>query len=261
MAFADPQPSDSELAAIYTPRYFEPFGLKSECQQAYRGMKRAWFVRLLGLAEAYAAPSRLLDVGSGPGDLLAVGRSRGWDVQGIEPNPFAVAVSDTVVPGATFQGSLADFDGHVGAFGLVTCCDVLEHVRDPSDELIRMRRALRPGGCVLLTTIDSAGWQARLTGARWIHYLPEHLWYFNRESLTRLVIQAGLDVVHWEVPRKVFNLRYILGIFAHHSSSPTWRRVWDGLLRMIPEFAQSALLPGLPEGQLLIAKKPCGRGV
>jgi SAM-dependent methyltransferase len=256
LAFAEPQPSEPELAAIYSAKYFEPFGYDPERQSLYRQMKQAWFSRLLGVAERHVVPGRLVDVGTGLGDLLTVGRSRGWNVQGVDPNEFAVDAAEEVVPRATFHGDLVRFGGEPDRFDLATFCDVLEHVRDPLRELREAARILRPGGYLLITTIDAGGWQACLAGRRWIHFLPEHLWYFNRESLTRLVATAGFEVAHWEVPRKIFNLRYVLGIFAHHSQSRQWKGVWSRILNAIPGFAQSALLPGLPEGQLLLARKP-----
>jgi SAM-dependent methyltransferase len=260
LTYADPQPTDGDLAAIYDAEYYAPFGYDPERQSLYRGMKQAWFWRLLSMAERHVASGRLLDVGSGLGDLLAVAESRGWHARGVEPNAFAVGQAEGVIPGTTFCGDLAQFAGDAGAFDLITFCDVLEHLRDPLGELHEALRILRPGGYLLVTTIDAGGWQARLSGRRWVHFLPEHLWYFNRDTLTRLAAVAGFEVVHWEVPRKIFNLRYVLTIFAHHSQSRHWRRLWNGMLKVIPTWAQSALMPGLPEGQLLLARKPGQQG-
>jgi 2-polyprenyl-3-methyl-5-hydroxy-6-metoxy-1,4-benzoquinol methylase len=259
LGFADPQPDDAELAAIYSHNYYAPFGYDPVGQDRYRRMKQGWFARLLALAESHSAPGKLLDVGSGLGDLLVVGRLRGWTVHAVEPNSFARIQAEGVAPGTRIATSVSEFEGAGELFNLVTCCDVLEHVRDPLDELRQMHRRLVPGGILLITTIDADGWQARLSGERWIHYLREHLWYFNRQTLTRLVEVAGFEVVHWEVPRKIFNLRYVFGIFAHHSQKRFWRGAWNAALQATPKFAQSLLLPGMPEGQLLIAKKSAGR--
>src|SRR5882724_7284837 len=76
LAFVHPQPTDSELEAIYTEKYYEPFGFSSDHQLSYRLMKQTWFDRLLGIAEGYVSVGKLLDVGSGLGDLLAVGIMR-----------------------------------------------------------------------------------------------------------------------------------------------------------------------------------------
>ena len=252
--FAHPQPSEAELAAIYDDAYYRPFGYDEKDHSGYRRLRRAWFDRVLTVAESYLTPGKLLDVGSGLGDLLAAARARGWEACGVETNAFAVNEAERAVPGATFHGCLADFHAADG-FDLVTCCDTLEHVRDPVGELRRIRAALRPNGWLLIATVNIGGWQARLSGRRWIHFLREHLWYFDRRSLLRLVEGAGFEVVDWRVPRKVFNLRYIAGIFAHHSRSGLCRAAWREIIKSAPQAVLSAHCPGLPEGQLLVARR------
>src|SRR6516225_5742667 len=51
LTYADPQPTDGDLAAIYDAEYYAPFGYDPERQSLYRGMKQAWFWRLLSMAE------------------------------------------------------------------------------------------------------------------------------------------------------------------------------------------------------------------
>ena len=102
LIFTHPQPEDAELAAIYDADYFQAFGYGSNPDE-YRRMKQAGFRRLLAAAERFVAPGRLLDIGCGLGDLLFVAQSRGWDVTGLEPNPFAIARANELVPAATVR--------------------------------------------------------------------------------------------------------------------------------------------------------------
>lgn len=255
LAFADPQPDDAELEAIYDAQYYEPFGYLPGDEWDYRAMKQAGFARLLRVAETQFAPGSLLDVGSALGDLMVVAKRRGWEVRGVELNPFAVAQAERVLPCASFLGSLQDMPASQGSFDLITCLDVLEHLRRPDESLRRMHELLRPGGGLLIATIDAGGWLARLSGPRWVHFHRDHLWYFNRETLTRMVQAAGFEVLRWEVPPKVFNLRYIFGILAHHAKARLWKWIWAMGLRWLPNSLLSRHWPALPEGQLLLARK------
>jgi SAM-dependent methyltransferase len=83
-------------------------------------------------------------------------------------------------------------------FDLVLCAETLEHVRDVQLLLSEVRRVLRPGGTLAVTTPA----HNRLTGFRILirgfdrcfDPLSPHLRFFSRRSLTRLLDEMGFDV-------------------------------------------------------------------
>ena len=273
MVFCDPQPSADELAGIYDGDYYQTFGYRASNRDAYRTMKQISCERLLkrlgkrlGTDTSFTVVAnagsvghgRLLDVGSALGDLISVARLGGWDVTGIEPNVYAAAEADRLIPGATFCGTLDQFDGEPAAFGAITCCDVLEHLRRPDVELRRMFELLRPGGELLITTVDVRGWQSRLFGSRWVHYHRDHLWYFSRQTLARMAAAAGFEVVKCGPASKTFNLDYILGILSAQSNFGLQQRVAKLGLSVLPRSWLRKTLPPLREGLLLVARRPFG---
>jgi SAM-dependent methyltransferase len=151
------------------------------------------FVHSLGQAE------RALDLGCGDGrlsdeldalklfaadvSLLALERARlrlGADVQLVELEPDApLPLEDT-------------------QFDLVLCAETLEHVRDVQLLLSEVRRVLRPGGTLAVTTPA----HTRLTGLKLLvrgfengfDPLSPHLRFFSKRSLLRLLGELGYDV-------------------------------------------------------------------
>ncbi|WP_214370160.1 methyltransferase domain-containing protein [Pseudonocardia sp. H11422] len=116
-----------------------------------------------------APGERALDVGTGPGQLLAAMAARvGPDglARGVDPSPAMVAMARercaglpaTAVTegGVSGPGSLPD-----GPFDAVVSTQVLEYVADIPAALAEIHRVLRPGGRVLLldTDWDSVVWQ------------------------------------------------------------------------------------------------------
>jgi len=111
------------------------------------------------LREAYdlPAPTRILDVGCGPGRLLRPLAESGWDVTGVEPDPdYAVAAERVAqsIPGVRFRrAGLMELE-ESGAFDLVALVNgPLSYVLNPGDRgeaLRRCHRALRPGGVLFL---------------------------------------------------------------------------------------------------------------
>ena len=144
---------------------------------------------------------RILDVGCGPGFFLKLGKERGWDALGIEPNVQAAdharslgleVINDSL--GQAYVGQLGKFDVvHVGW--------VMEHLPDPVAFARLCYELLKPNG--LLCTIvandynplqqivrDQFGYQP------WWLVPPEHINYFSIDSLKHLLVSCGFEVMH-----------------------------------------------------------------
>jgi SAM-dependent methyltransferase len=224
----------------------------------YRAMKRVGAGRLLRKIERYAAPGRLLDVGSGLGDLLALAGRRGWDAWGVEPNAWAVERAEEVAPGRTFYGDLDKcvLAEEPAAFDAVTCLDVIEHLRRPLETLEMIRHCLRPGGLLAATTPNTDSWLRRWQGAKWVHFHVDHLWYFNRPSLTALAHRAGLEVLRCGPAWKTFTAKYLLSVFANSERGGWLSRMARCGLRWLPRGLAGQCLPPLCEGLFLLARRP-----
>jgi SAM-dependent methyltransferase len=137
-------------------------------------------------------PGRLLDVGSGRGDLGVT--LSDWDVTGLEPSPDACAEARARgVP--TIEGTLTT--AHVeGPFDALVFQHSLEHVAEPLDDLNSARELLAPGGLVLVSLPNFGSWHARRFGADWFHLdLPRHRSHFTAYGLATLLQRAGFGEV------------------------------------------------------------------
>jgi SAM-dependent methyltransferase len=84
-----------------------------------------------------------------------------------------------------------------GSFDLVLCAETLEHVRDVQLFLSEVRRVLRPGGTLALTTPAHSRLTAlRLVWRGWeseFEPLSPHLRFLTQRSLARLLDDLGFD--------------------------------------------------------------------
>jgi SAM-dependent methyltransferase len=104
---------------------------------------------------------RALDIGCGAGGVLArlaARRSVGF-VVGIDPSPEALHRAKTRVTRPLVRGSALDLPIDDGAFDLVTCFDVLQHLPPGREARAarEIRRVLAPGGRALIRT-NGRGW-------------------------------------------------------------------------------------------------------
>ena len=140
-------------------------------------------------------PGRLLDVGSGRGDLGLVLGERGWRVEGLEPSPDACQEARSRgVP--TTQGTLESSTKALGGdFDAALFQHSLEHVAEPADDLARASGLLRPGGLLIVSLPNFASTQARRFGSDWFHLdLPRHRTHFTPRGLERLLDRAGFAI-------------------------------------------------------------------
>lgn len=95
---------------------------------------------------------RLLEIGFGPGALLAWAREQGAEVAGSELNTESLAAAHAA--GIPLVGSDFERTGELGegAFDIVVAYDVFEHLDPPTlqAKLVAIDRALRPGGLLVL---------------------------------------------------------------------------------------------------------------
>lgn len=211
----DPIPSAAELDAFYAGAYMELIeagGRAPEIRRLLEGgpareAELAWMgatlyadveqaVRIDGVA------GRLLDVGCGTGDFLSHAASAGWSVRGIEPSRLAserARARGLDVFGGTLEAACGSHDGH--GYDAVTMLNVLEHVPDPVTYVRQCRSFLRPGGSLAIvvpndfTLLQEAARAAIGTDRRWWIAAPDHINYFDFDSLEALMRGEGFEVV------------------------------------------------------------------
>jgi SAM-dependent methyltransferase len=144
---------------------------------------------------ALQGPGRLLDVGSGRGDLGVVLRQRGWEVTALDPSRDACAEARARGVEA-HAGTLLEAEQRLARdFDAVVFQHSLEHVSEPAEDLAGAYRLLRPGGRVVVTLPNFACWQRRRFGTDWFHLdLPRHRSHFTSAGMRALLDRSGFEV-------------------------------------------------------------------
>ncbi len=216
LLFVSPRISSEKIVENYTGKsYFERednvTGYKNYLQD--RDLHVAFFQKQLTELEKLTPKGKLLDVGCAGGFLLEEASKRGWQAEGVELSTFASDYArDTLgqkVTTCDLRGAAFPAD----SFRAIVMDDVIEHFEDPLVEAKEVWRILEPGGLYLLHTPNAGSLWRPLMGKRWIHLKPdEHLFYFNPQTITRLLEKAGFEVVSAKACGKATNLNYIVGV-------------------------------------------------
>lgn len=163
--------------------------------------------KLLNSVQRFKPRGQFLDVGAGSGIMVQAALQRGFQATGVEPSAELVKIAETRgIP--VLPGILQDHQLH-RQFDVVSLVDVIEHVEQPVDLLRQSAATLAAGGICLVISPDVNSLCARLLGRRWWHYRIAHISYFNRKTLTRVVQQAGLEVIQVSRPGWYFPASYL----------------------------------------------------
>jgi SAM-dependent methyltransferase len=91
------------------------------------------------------------------------------------------------------RGELPDAPFEPGSFDLIVMAEVIEHLPQPPAYLRAAHRLLAPRGTLFLTTPNYDGLSHWLWGNDWRVVADEHLNYFDRQSVRRLLETTGFS--------------------------------------------------------------------
>ncbi len=137
-------------------------------------------------------PWRVLDLGCGAGGSIDVFRARDPDVEwvglDVPGSPEAAPRTRTDARFETFDGVSMPFDE--GAFDLVYCKQVLEHVHHPEPLLAEVRRVLAPGGYLAGSTSQLETYHSL---SLWNYTPVGFLALLERVNLRPVELRPGID--------------------------------------------------------------------
>ncbi len=147
-------------------------------------------LRLLGTEGLRGAV--LMDVGCGAGSFLDLVKGVCRVTIGIEPTASLrqAVVAKGHVGFPYCSDAAAEWEGRVDVAALFS---VIEHVPDPKALLHDIRRLLRPGGRLLLSTPNRRDWLLDVLPDDYapFFYRLVHTWYFDADAMRRLAELAG----------------------------------------------------------------------
>ena len=159
------------------PERFVPEAMQEELIAAEHVARYEW-------AAALAPGRRVLDAGCGTGYGAAILAVRGADrVLGVD---VAAAVVDAARSRGTArlefdQADIARLPHADASFDLITCFEVIEHVREPSAVLGELARVLAPGGVLAISSPNADRYPPRN---------PHHVREFTTSEFRALLAEA-----------------------------------------------------------------------
>lgn len=221
LIYVNPRPTANPIYESYIQ------SMDNEYVQEEAGRRAAARV-ILDYLDSQRKSGRLLDIGCGVGFLLDEARKANWQVSGVELSQWAVDYAKNKLGLEDIRlGLLKDANFPDNHFDAVILKDVIEHLPNPKQTLEEIRRILKPTGVICCNTPDINSWISRFLGAKWWGIKQHHLYYFHKESLSKMLQVAGFvpTKVRWHA--RTFSLAYWVKNFAYYK--PWGKSLWTWL--------------------------------
>jgi 2-polyprenyl-6-hydroxyphenyl methylase/3-demethylubiquinone-9 3-methyltransferase len=215
MNTSTPNADPAELAkfAALARNWWDPMG-PSRPLHELNPLRLEYVLRVIQSGIAPAAPlaaalagRRILDVGCGGGILSEAMAKYGAQVLGIDLAPAVLDVAELHALEANIDvkyRAVAAEDLAVespGAFDVVTCMEMLEHVPQPTRTLAALATLVKPGGDVIVSTLNRSAlaFAVAIIGAEYVaRVLPrgthQYLKFIKPSELARWGRGAGLEI-------------------------------------------------------------------
>lgn len=156
-----------------------------------------WFVREVILQQRLGSDDSVYEIGSGLGYLTFALQRAGINAMGLDISETAVLAATKhfgphyrVAPG----GGVSNIGSGTAAAVIMT--ELIEHVEKPEALLADIRRVLRPGGLVLITTPNKSIFPI---GAYWkTENPPVHFWWFSETSMRNMAARQNFEIAFFD---------------------------------------------------------------
>ena len=199
-----PLPSEIDLENYYSDIFYSDY--KPDYMEQHQKDLKWWnqvFEERRNIFEKYLdskSSRRILDIGSGPGFFLKYFKDNGWEVLGIEPGKAAVMFSQKLGL-EVVQDSVYNLDKlEINKFDVIHSNQTFEHLLQPKTALSKIKEILNPGGIIHLTVANDFNPIQKIATEQlglenWWFVPPEHINYFNADSIKTLIKNCGFKIL------------------------------------------------------------------
>jgi 2-polyprenyl-3-methyl-5-hydroxy-6-metoxy-1,4-benzoquinol methylase len=161
---------------------------------------------ILNAVSQFKTEGNFLDYGAGIGNLVEVATNKGFTAVGFE-------ISKSFILEANSRGRNISNDVDVikqdKFYDVITLIDVIEHVTNPRELLLDLKKALKADGILVVVTPNINSTIAKLMRGKWHHYRIAHVGYFDTCTLGLLAEQIKMLNIFKKYPNWYFEKEYI----------------------------------------------------
>lgn len=195
LVYVNPQLNAAALDRIYTEKSDPQHVIDVYARLATPNVLSGYDRKLSELERIHRGTGRLLDFACAAGYFLERAQARGWDAYGVDLGPWAAKAAEARGVRNLLIGHLEDLAFPSHHFDVIYAAQVLEHLQNPVQMLLELRRILRPGG-ILYVDVPNYRTLPILLGKDdfYLNSPPQHINFFTPATLRATLSRARFPV-------------------------------------------------------------------
>lgn len=242
--------TDEEIKEFYTQEYYqsnERTGYEDYASNEALHRKNAR--NIIKQTEKYIdlEDKKVLDIGCAYGYLLdELKKNCKSDVYGVELSEHSYSYAKNKLKLNVLNENFSPSLFKENYFDVVFLIGTIEHLHYPYDMVEKINKVLKPGGILVITTIDTKGLLPL-----YMYKPPEHLFYFSNKNLASMLNMAGYD----KLKHKLYYVNYffydLFERLGHFTKLKVLRNLSKSFQKSMPDFSLK-----IPTNEMImIAKK------
>lgn len=236
--FFDPTPYFSEISRTFQYTEYMHKSITPTILEFERNQLQLQFEQAHRFAPELPAQGKLLEVGCGSGASVRAAVDLGWEATGLDIDPQLIQQGreQLEVDLRCIPVLEAGLEGE--RFNLIRMRDVIEHLPNPYEVLVELKRLLVPGGTLIIVTPNEEGLpsQMRLLVGRKRDRVatvppPHHLHGFSPDTLRLILNRVGLTPLHITTSTPV-NPMYVTSNNMRSANRVALKMMWEIAQRM-----------------------------
>jgi 2-polyprenyl-3-methyl-5-hydroxy-6-metoxy-1,4-benzoquinol methylase len=202
-------PKPASLKDLYGEKYFLEKGYQDyeNTYFKYQNIFEKLFQQRLKMIQKFKKSGKVLDVGCAHGFLLNFLKKNGYDCYGLDISEYAVKYAKNHFDIPIYQGDIDSADLPEKGFDIITMLDLIEHVANPVETLIQVKKFLKDDGILIVQTpYDIYHWEivaktilaGKKIGSSRPSAIPMHLYFFSPKTFKKLSREAGYKILKFE---------------------------------------------------------------
>ena len=184
----------TDFENIYNEDYYRGLGADPMVDYVYELQNTSKTIRNYewqGIYSIYKAlcpnGGRWLDYGCGGGGLVRFAIENGIDATGFEEG---WAANMGILSGTPILRT-NEIEVYAESFDFISAIEVLEHISRPVDALLQIRKLLKPGGILFLTTGNAKPWRQKFLSWDYMKCPDVHVSFYEPDTLARCMRSTG----------------------------------------------------------------------
>ncbi|MBI5118002.1 class I SAM-dependent methyltransferase [Candidatus Poribacteria bacterium] len=201
--------NEAQIRREYSRAYFKDAKYLLDAAARREQKRRLSFMKECGVSSG----ATVLDVGCATGDFVLMAKET-YSVWGTDISEDALQIARDRNP--EIAERFVCMSGRNSGvpnqhFDAITMWDVVEHLDDPVALLTQMAGKLKRGGMLFLSSPNIGTFIGRVMGKRWAFMTPpEHIGYFSRETMRKLLGVCGLRDLKWKTKGKWISAGFLV---------------------------------------------------